>query len=396
MKRFNLKTIILYILLIIYLIFSVSYGYKHLPNIMSQIINPLFYIILTILCFLISDADKSQRIKAKTNKYQTIFIVTITYLIIYILLGLILGYVKSFYSHSIIGIIKNIWMYIVPIIFIEIIRNILIRNSGDKKIILIFIVILFTLIDIDLYTTLSSIYTKTDIFKLIFTTIIPTFISNIVLTYISKTSGYITNLIYRLPQNLTMIILPILPDLDWYFRGLLGTLLPIFAFILIKNLDTKIESTESRSRIRKTKITRTIPYIIPLIIFALFVAGFFKYKPTAIVSNSMHPTYDRGDVVIIEKINAKNAEKLGKHDIIEYKLDNIIVAHRIIYVEKHNDGTKLYITKGDNNNVADTKKVKPDQIVGIVKFKIPKIGYPTVWLNDFFNGKQEVEVETGK
>lgn len=396
MKAFNLKTLFIYILITAYIAFSTLYGYSNLTNIMSTIINPVFYILLAIISLFISDADNNQRIKAKLNKYQTIFIVTFTYLIIYVLLGLILGYVRTIYSHSILGIIKNIWMYIIPIIFIEITRNVLIRNSGNKKSIFILIVLLFTLIDIDLYNIFNSPLTTSELFKLIFETIIPALTANIVLTYISKTSGYKTNLIYIVPQELTLYILPIIPDLDWYFRGLLGILLPIFAFILIKNLDTKLESTEPRSRTRKSKPTKLIPVIVPLVLFALFVAGFFKYKPTAIVSNSMHPVYDRGDVVIVDKINKNSSQNLKKYDIIEYRLDNIIVAHRIIHVEKHNDGSTLYITKGDNNNTADKEKVTPDQIIGVVKFKVPKVGYPTVWLNDFFSKNQTVGVETGK
>lgn len=394
MKYFNKKMIVIYFLIMMYILFSNILGYKYYSNIMTSVINPLFYIITFIISILLSNADHNQRIKAKVNKYQTIFILIISYLIIYVLLGLFLGYVKSAYSHSLLGIIKNIWNFIIPIVFIELIRNILVKNSSNSKIAFLIIALLFTLIDINLFNIIS-LTSKAEIFKTIFSIILPAIIKNLSLTYISKTSGYITNLIYLLPQKLTNIILPIIPDLDWYFISLLGILLPVFAFILIKYLDDKIESLKPQSRLKKEKPIRTIILIIPLIIFCLFVAGFFKYKPTAIMSNSMHPIYDRGDVVIVEKVNTKNVNNLKKYDIIEYKLDNTIVAHRIIYVEKHNDGTKLYITKGDNNNVADKEKVTSNQINGIVKFKIPKVGYPSFWLNDFFN-KQDVSVETGK
>ena len=393
MKKFNTKTILVYIILVIYLLFSSLYGYKNFSNIMSEVINPTFYIVLFIVTLLISNSENTQRIKARKNKYQTIFIVTISYLIFYILLGLILGYVKTIYSHNLIGISKNIWMYITPIIFIEIIRNNLIRNSGNKKFVYILIVIIFTLIDIDLYNIFSSSLTYSELVKLIFEIIVPSLTANIVLTYISKTSGYITNLIYIIPQKLTLYILPIIPDLNWYFRGLLGVLLPTIAFFLIKNLDTKLENIEPRFRPRKSRQTKMIPIIILIAVFALFVAGFFKYKPTVIVSNSMHPIFNRGDIVIVEKINTENCEVLKKYDIIEYKLNNTIIAHRIIYIEKHNDGSTLYITKGDNNNTSDKEKVKPNQIIGVVKFRIPKVGYPTVWLNDFLSKNQKIGVE---
>lgn len=394
MRKFNKKIIPIYCLLIIYIVFSTFYGYRSYANIMINIINPLFYIITFIILLFLSNSDNKQRVKAKTNKYQLLFIIVITYLIIYVFAGLFLGYVKSIYSHSLLGIIKNIWNYIIPIVFIELIRNIVIRNSGNNKLIFILISLLFTLIDIDLFNIIN-ITDKTEIFKLTFSTIIPTVVENFTLTYITMTSGYIANLIYLLPQELTNIILPIFPDLDWYFSSLFGILLPTICFIVIKYLDDRIEAIKPKSRLKKEKPIRLIIFISPLILFALFVAGIFKYKPTAIVSNSMYPIYQRGDVVIIEKVNTKNIKKLKKYDIIEYKLDNIIVAHRIIYIEKHNDGTVLYITKGDNNNIVDKEKVTQKQVNGIVKFKVPKVGYPSVWLNDFFN-KKEVSIETGK
>lgn len=394
MKKFNKKTIIIYSLILVYILFSNIFGYKYYSTIMTSVINPQFYIITFIISILLSNADHNQRIKAKVNKYQTMFILIISYLIIYILLGLFFGYVKSIYSHSFLGILKNIWDYIIPIIFIELIRNILVRNSCNSKIVFLIIALLFTLIDIDLFNIIR-LTNKTEMFKTTFSIILPAAIKNLSLTYISKTSGYTTSLIYLLPQKLTNIILPIFPDLDWYFISLLGILLPVFAFIIIKHLDDKIESSKSKSRLKKEKPIRIIILITPLIIFCLFVAGRFKYKPTAIVSNSMHPIYDRGDVVIVEKLDRKKRKNLKKYDIIEYKLNNIIVTHRIIHIEKHNDGSILYITKGDNNNTADNEKVSSNQINGIVKFRIPKIGYPSVWLNDFFN-KEDVEVKTGK
>ena len=394
MRKFNKKIIPIYCLLIIYIVFSTFYGYRSYANIMINIINPLFYITTFIILLFLSNSDNKQRVKAKTNKYQLLFIIVITYLIIYVFAGLFLGYVKSIYSHSLLGIIKNIWNYIIPIVFIELIRNIVIRNSGNNKLIFILISLLFTLIDIDLFNIIN-ITNKKEIFNLTFSTKIPTVVENFTLTYITMTSGYIANLIYLLPQELTNIILPIFPDLDWYFSSLFGILLPAICFIVIKYLDDRIEAIKPKSRLKKEKPIRLIIFISPLILFALFVAGIFKYKPTAIVSNSMYPIYQRGDVVIIEKVNTKNIKNLKKYDIIEYKLDNIIVAHRIIYIEKHNDGTVLYITKGDNNNIVDKEKVTQKQVNGIVKFKVPKVGYPSVWLNDFFN-KKEVSIETGK
>ena len=80
------------------------------------------------------------------------------------------------------------------------------------------------------------------------------------------------------------------------------------------------------------------------------------------------------------------------NDIIEYRLDNHTVVHRIIQIEQSNN--KLYFkTKGDNNNAPDTEFVSEEQVTGIVKMVAPKLGYPTVWLSDLFNNsKPDVEM----
>jgi hypothetical protein len=42
-------------------------------------------------------------------------------------------------------------------------------------------------------------------------------------------------------------------------------------------------------------------------------------------------------------------------------------------------GKKVFVTKGDNNHDKDPL-VSQSQIIGIVRAKIPLIGYPSVWL----------------
>ena len=44
--------------------------------------------------------------------------------------------------------------------------------------------------------------------------------------------------------------------------------------------------------------------------------GIFKYEPIAILSNSMYPTYDRGDIVIFKKMSEEEFED-EDNEIIE-------------------------------------------------------------------------------
>lgn len=105
----------------------------------------------------------------------------------------------------------------------------------------------------------------------------------------------------------------------------------------------------------------------------------------------MEPILSVGDVAVIKKCNPNNVE-IG--DIIEYKMEGYTVIHRIIniYQEK---GEIFFITKGDNNEDPDKMPVSENQLIGRVVFKIPYIGLPSIWLNNFRN-QVIVEVETGK
>lgn len=393
MRKFESKTIIIYLFLISYTLFINTIGYKDYHNIVNIIITPIFWFLLFLISYWINHGFK-ERIKFQTTKLQTIFIIITIYLILYFLLGLFLGYSKSIYSHSILGIAKNIWIYLIPIFFIEYIRKTLVNHTTGILYDTVE-VILFSLISINLYSTLNST-SYSILFKNISSVIIPSITTNILLTYLSRTCGYYGTLFYRIPQILINITLPILPSTNWYYHSVSGILLPLVTFIFVKNIHNKIELTEPRRILRKNSSLKLIPILIPILFIICFVTGVFKYKPIAILSNSMHPVFNRGDVVVIQKLGKNDLKKIKKYDIIEYILGNDIITHRIIHIEEHNNKKKQYTTMGDNNNAPDIKKVDEDQILGKVIFTIPKIGYPSIWLNDFFTNNKKINVETGK
>ena len=68
------------------------------------------------------------------------------------------------------------------------------------------------------------------------------------------------------------------------------------------------------------------------------------------------------------------------------KEDDVIVTHDAVrpflthrIIEETDQG---YITKGDNNNVNDADVLKEENIIGEVKFSIPKVGYVMNWLSN--------------
>jgi len=97
------------------------------------------------------------------------------------------------------------------------------------------------------------------------------------------------------------------------------------------------------------------------------LASINGYATLEVVSGSMEPTIDTGDLIVI---NQKD-KKYNKNDIITFKdVNSSYVTHRIIKI----DGKKI-ITKGDNNNSKDEGYITKDKIVGKYVFKINKMGF---------------------
>lgn len=88
----------------------------------------------------------------------------------------------------------------------------------------------------------------------------------------------------------------------------------------------------------------------------------------------------KGDVLFVKK---SQASEIRTHDVITFHVDEIgPVTHRVVDVVDQ-QGEIAFVTKGDNNNVEDEKKVTADMLVGKQVWVIPKVG----WIAHFMHGK---------
>lgn len=96
----------------------------------------------------------------------------------------------------------------------------------------------------------------------------------------------------------------------------------------------------------------------------------FGYKPLTILSNSMQPVFDAGDVILI---NVNKEPKEG--DVITFKHpDGVLVTHRAVRTFEK-DGTTYFETKGDNNEHVDEVITSEVDILGVQEKIIPFAGY---------------------
>ena len=94
-----------------------------------------------------------------------------------------------------------------------------------------------------------------------------------------------------------------------------------------------------------------------------------------VLSGSMTPVIDTGDLVIDQGVSPTQAAHLRVGQIITFHRGTgaTPITHRIVVVTPAG-GTVAYTTKGDANNAADLVPVGPSQIVGLFDFKIPMGG----------------------
>ena len=384
MKRINLKIISIYVLIFLYLTIYPALNIIFSAKIYYNVINPLFWLFIAGLAFLFS-SNEHPRFKNKVDKIQTVVIAVILYLIVYFLSGLVFGYQYSPYSHDIGKILVNIWSYIPAFICQEYVRSILVNYTSRKKYILAIVTVLFVAVELN-YTEIDKNFANMQTsFEYISSVLIPSVVKNSLFTYIATIAGFIPNIIYRSVIQIVFFITPIFPNLDWFGTALFEIITPSIVYFYMNYAQIKVEENVSRRRINRDNPLNILPIYAILIMFVGFVLGLFKNEPVAIVSNSMVPAFSRGDVVVVRKLDVDETDKLKVGDVLQYEADGRYIVHRIVKIKEDDNGAFTYITKGDNNNAPDSNPVTESQIRGVVKYVIPKIGYPSVWLNDMFS-----------
>jgi len=155
----------------------------------------------------------------------------------------------------------------------------------------------------------------------------------------------------------------------------------------LKRLIMKYGNEEIRRRKNKKDKIKNVLYIIvhiilvPILIYNTFLIiqslvkpnetpSFLGIKTYVIISGSMEPEIQIGDIVITKEVDI---EELNLGDIISYRKGESVITHRITKIEKEDE--KIVITtKGDSNNAEDTYEITEGNIEGRVIKVIPSIG----------------------
>jgi len=104
------------------------------------------------------------------------------------------------------------------------------------------------------------------------------------------------------------------------------------------------------------------------------VGNFLGYTPMSVKTDSMSPTFDAGDLIVIKRTDPQTlvvGDIVTFHTIIEDKF--ALNTHRIVEIYEES-GYRSYETKGDNNLIPDTHIIIDQDIVGKYVLKVKGLG----------------------
>lgn len=362
--------ILIFLYVLLFFIFKDKIGYLVLP------INAAFMILVTFFSsiFLGYKKDKKSLLKDKINN---VFItITVIYLVIIYIIGNVFGYGKFDST------ILNCFSLILYTLSSEIFRYIIVNKKTKDNIQIYFITFLFILIDTFILSKFSP--SVAIVLGDFIPVIIVSIIKNILLSYTSYKFGYKPCLLYAFVIDLLPVLAPFYPNFSNYIKLVITIVYSSFIYYYISK-PYRREELENANTYKKSVsfyVERISLVLVFIIIF--LVSGIFRYSMSAIASNSMYPALKKGDAVLIEAVDDKNKDTLQKDMIVAFEDNGNIITHRIVSIELI-DGVEYVITKGDNNDIKDVTKKTKDDIIGIVRFRIPYLGYPSVEISEAKN-----------
>lgn len=380
MKRSEIKLIVFSLIISIFVF--INYFTHTFKSYLSHAVIVSFFFIVSYFLF---GFEKNKVFnKKKLIKYFSLFLIS-TMILIYSI-GIFTGFYSSPYSRSFFGIIKNTGWLVVFYVIIELLRYNISKKGEKNKLTFIFVILFTTLIDISLNIFYYNLHSKYELLRFITVTLVPSISKNFVLTSFTKKYGYEVCIIYQIIVNIYMFIMPIIPDFDYFLISVTSFMQPIFIWALCKSLFDKEEKDDLRNRHIVAKIISAICIFFALIVILLF-SNLFRFWIAVIGTGSMSPTIKVGDLIIVDKGIKNHTDKLKVGDILVFEIKDTVYTHRIIDIVDENNSFEI-TTKGDRKGQAvDSWVVKKENIIGVVKFKISYIGYPTVWLNRMIREK---------
>ena len=138
---------------------------------------------------------------------------------------------------------------------------------------------------------------------------------------------------------------------------------------------------KSKKRLKLKKKTRPSDIAFAAIMGVIAVGaigGYYTHTISADPTSSMYPIIKPGSLLLIKPADP---QAISVGDIIELHApwaNGTLYAHEVVHIYVRN-GTIYFRTRGVNNPVDDPGLVPGSDLVGIVEYHIPYLGYPVIY-----------------
>ncbi|WP_147794679.1 signal peptidase I [Cellulomonas sp. Y8] len=128
--------------------------------------------------------------------------------------------------------------------------------------------------------------------------------------------------------------------------------------------------------------------LIGLVVALAIVPRLSGGASLTVLTGSMEPTFAPGDVIVVAGVDAADVcAEVGVGQMVTFYPepdDPALISHRVIgkTIGTFDDGTSCrLVTQGDANTAVDDP-VSPEQVRGVFRYGVPKLGWVRQWVGD--------------
>ncbi|MEM4968047.1 MAG: signal peptidase I, partial [Zestosphaera sp.] len=338
----------------------------------------LYYAIPSVVGLLLVGLLFNEVLSIKTLFGESLTPIVLLFLAVSVASDVVLGLLNGFgrnpltLTQSLVAF--NLVREVPRVLGVEFLRGYLLGNSRRVRTSLVLTSLFFTFLSFT-YTRYLSMITSSysSSVNFIMRSFVPLFLSNLLVGYLFILGGIKNSLIYSMFTRLYIYLMPLLPNVS---SGMLAVVnvVQVFVFFVILEITYSGESETTKEITLSSKL---LSFVFFSLLLAVLVSMIIGYRALVVVSGSMSPALNVGDVAVIN--TRVSPSDVVEGDVIAFYLSRDLIIHRVVRVLNTSSGIK-YLTKGDANENPDPFRVSQSALLGKYVFKIPLVGYLWIYL----------------
>ncbi|MEM4739760.1 MAG: signal peptidase I [Zestosphaera sp.] len=337
----------------------------------------LYYVIPSVVGLLLVGLLFNEVLSIKTLFGESLTPIVLLFLAVSVASDVVLGLLNGFgrnpltLTQSLVAF--NLVREVPRVLGVEFLRGYLLGNSRRVRTSLVLTSLFFTFLSFT-YTRYLSMITSSysSSVNFIMRSFVPLFLSNLLVGYLFILGGIKNSLIYSMFTRLYIYLMPLLPNVS---SGMLAVVNVVQVFVFFVILEITYSGESETKKI--TLSSKLLSFVFFSLLLAVLVSMIIGYRALVVVSGSMSPALNVGDVAVIN--TRVSPSDVVEGDVIAFYLSRDLIIHRVVRVLNTSSGIK-YLTKGDANENPDPFRVSQSALLGKYVFKIPLVGYLWIYL----------------